>query len=76
MKVALVMVLDVADEMIDHGSPTGVTAAGLDMINDALYNLGSNVEVRRLAVACDHPNTEVDGEYLRCSDCKTIVGRS
>jgi hypothetical protein len=76
VRVALVMVLDVADELIDHGSPTGVTAAGLEMINDALYNLGSNVELRRLAMGCTHPDTYVDGEYLKCSKCNTIVGRS
>lgn len=77
MKVAIVVMVEVDDSLIDPTSPAGVTQRGREMINQALGNLGSNVSIRRLnGVACNHPNTYVDGEYLRCSDCGTIVGSS
>lgn len=69
------VLIDVDESLIDVESPAGVTDEGRAFINDALYNLGSNVEIKRMA-ACPHTDTYVSGEYRRCTACDTIVGNA
>lgn len=73
----MVITIDVDEDLVDPNHPTGLSFRGFAYIGDALRSFGTNIHVNNEPIfGCDHPDTEVDGEYLRCSRCKIIVGRA